>query len=249
MFARNNNRKQCESKPKPKITIGDLSLSTKTASHKYTKNIIDTLGRADRFRDVVIINREHIHFNFFNDLLKNHVDCAQKKGCGIEHFYIKPDFLNKNAFGMMIHRTDGSEIDFSWVGCSKHITHMTTRELPDAMRYAVIEYIRSFRVEQQFKSIDLNNTNGLVCCLCGVCGNDVEYHVDHKNPSFYKLKETFLKTTKQAIPKTFDDCKKSHAAIFKDTDKMFADDWTSYHNANCDLQILCKTCNLTKART
>lgn len=62
--------------------IGNLTFKTKTAAHKYTKNIIDELGYC-------IIDSTHDKFNFFSDLIKNHKNPESKIGCGIDFFISK----------------------------------------------------------------------------------------------------------------------------------------------------------------
>jgi len=219
-----------------KIKIGELSFLSKKASYEYTKNIINILGFDLEYygNDINIIDKDHIKFNFLNDLLKNHVDYTDKVGLGIDYFFIKRDAMNKKAFASMIKRIDGSDIDFSWVACSKDLTANKKNDLPMAMREAITEQILTFRHNEKH--------------ICSICLRDdvIEYHVDHKNPPFRDLKDMFLKKTTHEIPIIFDSCKKTHTHKFNIKDKLFSDEWKDYHEKNCVLQMLCKTCNFKK---
>lgn len=78
------------------------------------------------------------------------------------------------------------------------------------------------------------------------CNN---FHVDHDNPSFKNLRDNFLEVNFKEIPKTFIDCDLYKSKIFKKEDEDFKNKWINYHNNNCNLQILCKKCNLSKKRS
>jgi len=219
------------------IKIGELSFPSKKASYEYTKNIINILGKeSDARHNLIKIDKDHINFNFLNDLLKNHVDYTDKVGLGIEYFYVKRDAFNKKAFGSMIKRIDGTEMDFSWVACSKDLTAKTNNNLSHALRESIKDQILTFR----------NTFENPICMLCLIDDDYIEYHVDHKDPPFRDLKDMFLKNTNHEIPSIFDSCKKTHTHKFNIKDKLFSDDWNDYHKNNCVLQMLCKTCNLKK---
>lgn len=144
----------------------------------------------------------------------------------------------------MIRRIDGSEIDFSWVKCSKSDITSTKQDLVSdlisSMRYAIKDDMIKFK--KSHKKL-----------RCKFCKNENEsyenYHVDHDNPSFKTIKDNFLKITKLHKPTSFDDCNLSHIKIFKKQDKCFENEWVSYHNKHCNMQILCRDCNLRKKRT
>jgi hypothetical protein len=215
---------------KPKYFIGDIGFKSKEECKKYTRKIISGLGCCN-------INKDHIHFNFFENLLKNHPEYDEKKGDGIDYFFIIPNPLVSKFFQTMIKRVDGSKIDFSWIYCCEFKERTINDHLIMSMRTAIKDEVINFKQSQ------INLT-------CNSCKNDnllyENYHVDHDNLSFKTLKDNFLSLTSKPIPTSFGDCKKYNFTIFKEEDEDFKQEWIKYHNDNCKLQILCKGCNLNK---
>lgn len=219
---------------KQKYYIGELEFKTKKECENYTRKIINELG-------CCVINKDHKHFKFFDNLIQNHSDCEDKKGTGIDYFYIQPNPLNQKHFMTMIKRLDGSEIDFSWVYCCQFKERTTTEDLIRSMREAIKHVTINYKQKQ----------SKLICNFCKTENELYEnYHVDHDNPSFKTLKDNFLQLTKKKIPLSFGNCKKyNFMANFKDEDVDFENEWVDYHNTNCNLQILCRDCNLRKKKT
>jgi len=216
-----------------KYFIGELEFKTKKESENYTRDIINNLG-------CCIISKDHIYFSFFDNLILNHPECNDKKGIGIDYFYIELNPINKRYYQTMIKRLDGSKIDFSWVYCCQFKIRTTSDDLLRAMREAIHYYTNEYKQKQ----------GKLICNFCKTENEPNEnYHVDHDNPSFKILKDNFLQLTEKQIPVSFGDCKNYYLTIFKDEDKDFKNDWIEYHNKNCNFQILCKSCNLRKNKT
>jgi hypothetical protein len=218
---------------KQKYYIGKLEFKTKKECENYTRNIIYNLG-------CCIINKDHPQFNFFDNLIKNHPNYEDKKGIGINYFYIQPNPFIKKYYQTMIKRLDDSDTDFSWIYCCQFKERTAYNELIRAMRIAIKDDIINYKQKQSK-------------LICNFCKNENElyenYHVDHNNPSFQTLKDNFLQSIKNTIPSLFDDCKIYNTPIFKDKDKDFKNEWIEYHNKNCNLQILCRDCNLKKSKT
>jgi hypothetical protein len=218
---------------KEKYYIGKLEFKTKKECENYTRNVINNLG-------CCIINKDHPQFIFFDNLIKNHPEYDDKKGIGVDYFYIQSNPLVKKYYQTMIKRLDGSEIDFSWVYCCEFKKRTSVEDLLKSMREAIKEDTIKYKQKQ----------NKLICNFCKRENELYEnYHVDHHNPSFQTLKDNFLQLTKKQIPSSFGDCKIYKLTIFKDEDKDFRNDWVDYHNKNCNLQILCRDCNLRKKKT
>ena len=183
--------------------------------------------------------QDHTYFSFFVNLIQNHPECDDKKGIGIDYFYIQPNPLVSKYYQTMIKRLDGSETDFSWVYCCKFKERTTSDDLLRAMRESI-----------KYDTIKYKQKNKLICNFCKTENEVYEnYHVDHNNPSFQILKDNFLQLTKKQIPLSFGDCKTYKLTIFKDEDEDFKNDWVEYHNNNCNFQILCRDCNLRKKKT
>jgi hypothetical protein len=216
---------------KQKYYIGELEFKTKKECEDYTRNIINNLG-------CCIINKDHTQFKFFNNLIQNHPDCDDKTGNGIDYFYIEPNPLVKKYYQTMIKRLDGSETDFSWVYCCKFKERTVNDDLLRSMRTAIKDDIIKYKQKQ----------SQLICNFCKTENELYEnYHVDHHNPSFQTIKDNFLQLTKKQIPSSFGDFKIYKLTIFKDEDEDFKNDWVDYHNKNCNLQILCRDCNIKKS--
>lgn len=213
-----------------KYNIGDIVFKTKKACEDYTRTKIKSLG-------CCIIDKEHIDYNFFNNLLKNHNECIEKIGVGIDYFYIIPNPINDKYYQTMIKRLDKTSTDFSWVYCCKFKVRSITEDLTTAMREAIKDDIIAYKKQK----------NKLEC---NICKSDNEpyknYHVDHNFPPFRALKNDFLNLTPSIIPKTFSSCDRFYTTTFKEEDKDFKNEWIDYHNKNCSFQILCRSCNLKK---
>ena len=210
-------------------TIGNKIFETKTECKMHSKNIINSLGCCE-------INKDHEYFNFFCDLLKNHSEYDEKVGCGIDHFCIIKNKLNPNFYGMELCRLDNSKINFSWVHCCEFKKRSYDWHLSSAMRSSIMKTIINFK-----------NNNKSECKMCKVSDPDAIYHVDHIIP-FINLKNDFLKIIKQKLPISFSTCLNTGLCIFNDDDISFKNEWTSYHDAKCTLQILCRSCNNLKGK-
>jgi hypothetical protein len=219
-------------KPKKSYAIGDLVFKTKTACEEYTRNIINNLG-------CCVIDKDNDKFIFFINLIKNHPKSNEKIGIGIDYFYIQPNPLIRKYYQTMIHRLDGTDIDFSWTYCCKFKERTFTDNLIRSMRQALKTDIINYK----------NSYTKLICNFCKIDNELYEnYHVDHDIISFKTLSTNFLQLSKHKIPTIFDKCEIYKLTIFKECDTDFKNEWVSYHNSNCTLQILCRDCNLRKPK-
>ena len=160
--------------PTPKkYVIGDVGFKTKKECETYTRNIVNTLG-------VCSINKDHIHFQFFNNLLNNHPQADEKRGTGIDYFFIIPNPMSPKYFQTMIQRLDGSNIDFSWVMCSQFKDKTPMQNLIVAMRETI-----SYDTSKYKRTICKQNQSKFICTFCKIETEPYEnYHGDHHNPSF-----------------------------------------------------------------
>lgn len=215
-----------------KCFIGNLEFKTKKECLNYTRNFIRNLG-------VCKIDKENANYSFFKYLLKNHPEYDDKKGVGIDYFYIELNKLNRNAYQTMIRRLDGTEIDFSWVYCCEFKRRKITQDLTNAMRQAISQGTIKYKI-----------SNNLICNFCKKENEDDEdysdFHVDHIHP-FSLIKDSFIKSTKLNIPDKFEDCVYSKMAIFRTEDIDFRNEWVKYHNNIAKYQILCRNCNIIKS--
>jgi hypothetical protein len=216
-----------------KYSIGAKTFKTKKESYEYTKKLISNIGCGT-------IKKDHKEYDFFVSLLDNHNERNEKIGLGIDYFFITPNSTNKGAFQTMIKRIDGSEIDFSWVNCSRFLkTQSKESNLNKAMRDAISPY-----------TIEYKKNNLLKCGLCGLENEPYNsFHVDHIEP-FSNIRDKFLLDyKKENIPLVFKDNPFNNTAMFADSDEQFKNDWVSFHNSVCDYQILCEKCNRKKSNS
>jgi hypothetical protein len=194
---------------------------------EYTRNVINSLGCGK-------INKDHIHYNFFENLLKNHDHYDEKRGEGIDYFYITTDPINRRNNQTWIKRIDDSDIVYSWNHCCKFKSTTQNELLASCMRNSIHDDILEFKQHQIMR-----------CNLCKTIDCTwLDFHVDHVDPPFREIKDNFLKQTNLRIPSIFGNCKNFSTKIFMDDDVAFKNEWIAYHKTNAVLQILCKTCNL-----
>ena len=218
---------------KQKYNIGELEFKTKKECENYTRNIIENLG-------CCLINKDHIQYNFFNNLIENHPDYYERDFDSIDYFYIDINPLSKR-FMVNIKRLDGSSSDFSWIYCCNFKKRDANYYLIREMRKVITPDTANFKKKQ----------NKLIC---NFCGNDYEmyenFHIHHHNPSFKNLKDKFLEITDKKRPTEFNNVKTydKNVDAFKYEDEEFKNEWIEYHKKNCNLQVLCKSCNLKKPK-
>jgi hypothetical protein len=217
-----------------KYYIGDLGFNRKDDSWRYSKNIMDKIGDGiTRKTPFIYVSKSHKDYDFLCDLIKNHINYNEKIGCGIDLFIIKKNFAGANELN--IKRTDGSIESISWSSCSKFITNYDIKkDLSSAMREAIGLSCYNYKQNQEEK-------------VCVFCGDDDDIHTDHHNPSFIELQSRFL-TNNNDVPKTFSKRVGTHKVCFEEKDWDFEKKWINYHDDNCNLQLLCRDCNLRKGK-
>lgn len=214
-----------------KYSIYDKHFKTKLECHKYTSNLINSLKTCYIFKD-------NTYYNFFVELLNNHPHKKEKIGDGVKGFKIEKHPIYE-YYQIFLIRNDDEIINFSYVQCCKFETNSKISDseynLKRAMRTAVDDQINEFR-----------NKNIKKCCICEARCEFIEYHIDHKNPSYNYLYKNFIKKFPN-YPTTFKKSKLFRIEFNKE-DEEYKNNWWLYHLNNASLQILCKKCNLTKPR-
>jgi hypothetical protein len=128
--------------------------------------------------------------------------------------------------------------------------HHISYKLYDSMRRAISDQIMNYR--------NNNRGNKEICALCGISNRNnnifengvIEFHVDHKEPSFMSIRDSFINEKKNQgviIPTIFND-DEFNIPNFREEDESFKNDWWEYHRSNATYQILCKLCNLRKKK-
>lgn len=201
-----------------------MGFKSKRECEDYTRQLIKHLGCST-------IKKEDANYLFFENLLRNHSDYESKRGLGIDYFYIQFNATSKTANQTMIQRIDGTNIDFSWVNCCQFRKRTDKENLVSAMRTAIKNVVIDYKKSQP----------KLICNMCKTEDEIYEnYHVDHKEPPFRKIKDDFL--INRQLPTAFES-DKSNAKCFTSNDAEFEREWYEYHNRIATFQILCRHCN------
>ena len=195
----------------------------KTAKRNHFKTILNK-GLSQS-----LYNERYNDYIELVELFKNHPEYPNKlrelKDICIVRNKRTPKYYEFNLI-----RTDGTREDISYIECISP----SNKSLNEALRYCVQPQIDHFR-----------DNNIMKCKFCNKTSRTEEIQVDHIT-MFKVLTTDFLKNKKH-IPTEFDSSY-FNGAMFKDDDKMFANEWYEYHLNNAELRPLCKTCNLTRPK-
>lgn len=210
------------------IQIGDIHFSSVKAAITYVRKRIENIGI-----NYCITDAEDIAF--LKILLLCHPHAADKIGCGVRSFQIVPNARYSSSLQLNVIRVDGSIIDVSWRKCCSRKTSTVQQKLKKSMRVAVQPSIDDYR-----------RTHRMCCSQCGT--TNAEMHVDHCGSlEFNTLVYNFL-AQNGSHPKEFIDDPVSCLYTFKKEDYEFAEKWRQYHDEHAALQILCRSCNLSKPK-
>lgn len=213
------------------IAFGHYQFRTKKSATEEARRRINNYEANDR------LNAEDEMF--FTSLFTLHSEFAEKKGVGINHIKVQRDFHNNRC--LYICRTDGSEIDCSWVHCIQPAPQKTVVSM--AFRRAVKQIIIAYKTAQ----ID----NVVVCPILKTKLNFYNSHVSYLNPSFENMLNNFLNDREIDItsvalvnPKPDDEDQRG-----KVSDQNLVEEWRSYHQDNATLQLLSAEANLRKLKS
>jgi len=174
------------------------------------------------------------------DLVKRHPSSDEKIGIGIKRFFVTPNPMSKQHLQLNIERLDGSVVDISWVSCVTSRGASAKQNLAKAMRESIAIDIKEFKDESFNKETS--------CVICNThIKTKFEAQVDHILP-FAEIVKKYLELNNNVHPTEFDDCNKTHTAIFKPEDADFKILWISFHKENMSLRILCAKCNVGRNR-
>lgn len=204
------------------LKIGEIEFKSQALAKTFLRELIQ------RYEPNQIIDNPNDH-KFLLSLIERHSEREEKIGPGIKAFISVRDYMK--ALGLKILRTDGSQIDFSWVHC---ITGSKKSHIVMAMRVSI-----------EYQVIDFKDS--ITDFVCGICNKPIELtdklNIDHEVP-FKKLAEDFLSGKNHPIK--FDDCEKTNRAKFQAVDSEFEKAWASYHKTNAILRPTHAKCNLAR---
>ena len=175
---------------------------------------------------------------FLLGILNQHPDAATKIGVGIEQFSVRwsSRFPGRREFWLT--RLDGTETDWSFTKAVNGApSHETLVRL--AMRYEVIPQV------EQFKHRGV--AAGAHCAVTGDGPLGPDCHVDHHEPSFEVLAESFIDA--HGGYDAFGITASTDGLIGRRlTDPFLASEWREFHREHAHLRLVTAHANLTKKR-
>lgn len=210
------------------IVIGDIQFRTKTAAKDEIRRRIGQYEAAD-----ILIVADQV---FFEELFKLHDEYSEKVGVGIKHIQIERDFHRNRC--LYIHRTDGSEIDISWVHCVQPASTKTV--VSAAFRREVKELVMAFKSNQLSKGR-----------RCPILNTPLDYensHVAYTEYSFESLLDDFLNQADvtfesiELINPNPDDS--DQRGILKDP--ALKAQWDRFHESKARLTLMSAEANLRR---
>lgn len=184
------------------------------------------------------IDRQHEAFVPMLEIMMTQPQWLDKLG-SIQAFRVTRNRLNK---ALLLQVRVNSRTRYNTVSWRKGSSQK--RKEPDPLQSAFRQ-----SVHNQIKQWKNVNKSG----VCVECGDTNHLHkklqVDHKEPQFIQLTQSFLALPINAHPPTeFDFHYKTKGKKFKKEDNRFKQRWQNYHQKNAVLQWLCRSCNLKKKK-
>ncbi len=212
---------------KPHIVAG-RTFNTQADMRKYTQEILyrnagQTLSGDD--------------LSFVLGLLDRHPARDKKIGSGIDCICAEATgtysmILRKNTLCFVIHRTDGTNEDFSFNKCISGKDDLNRKRM-QAYRSAVDDQIIRFKRQHEKE----------YCQICGRRERDLQ--VDHVI-SFVDLVMQFENSCPDTIPQVLTEDPVTRQIKFCQEDQDFENKWTAFHQTRAVLRMLCPKCNLSR---
>jgi hypothetical protein len=215
------------------IQIGDRIFSSKTEAEDAVKDVLRRLSPGD--------DLESEDLRFVSDLLALHPRVEEKTGPGVERISIRTSEYGRKGF--LIHRLDGTILDFSYKKCIR----------PPSHRDYVIKALRQAVASQTIAFADATFSKDaiLICPLKSVEINRRGCHVDH-DPPFWKLVESFLSCPFDddlAFDKIAVARRPGVSSAVDLVDRELHARWAAWHAEHAKLRVVSVVGNLEKGRS
>ena len=197
---------------------------TKKEQLGYYKNLINNTGLCSSLKTQ--------HPDVYEQLMKlflTHPDYPEKMNNVIDVAIIK-NKINPLYLELQLIKSNNKTDNISYLACINKPN--TTKNLKEAMRYAILPQILEFKNKQE-------------ALECSICKSNENIQIDHLI-LFKNIYEDFIKT-RNDIPVKFDE-NYFNGAQFQPKDKLFEEEWYEFHKQNSQLRCLCKNCNLTRKK-
>lgn len=209
--------------------IGTFTFQTKRAAAQYIQEILHSYQPGTK---LVGDDAELITL-----LIGLHPRSDEKFGTGID--YITTRIIEGGQPGFWITRIDGSTDDFSYRKClSGELSHKA--QVLKAMRWSIKDQIDDFR-RAQFVVQTIN------CPLTRVAlSNDRTTHVDHFNPTFAELAETYVEMVAGGFDAIVVKTTRNHPG--PDLAEPHYSAFSEYHRDRAQLRLVHRSANLARVK-
>ncbi|WP_329167785.1 DCL family protein [Streptomyces sp. NBC_01685] len=212
----------------PKFSIGPRTYRTKGEATKAVQAIRDAYNVGEMVDD-------HDDHGLLRDLIDMHPDAVEKIGCGVDSFVIDRPMVGRHS-GFKLVRTDGTEIDFSFLTCLSPPNHR--QQVLAAMRGEVTSTISAYFASRA-------GTNTLTSDLSGTPLDANDPHVSHfQGPPFIEIATQFTTTAGGWDQIELNSASAAGYAKFKD--RALAQQWVEHHKAHAKLGLLTAQENLRR---
>lgn len=212
----------------PKFRIGHREYPTKSAAGDAIREI------RDRYQVGETVHQLEDQ-ELLRDLIDLHKEAAEKIGCGIDSFVIDRPMRGQHS-GFKIVRTDGSEIDFSFLSCLSPPNHR--QQVLAAMRGEVVDTVSAYFAMRAA-------TNTLTSDLSGTALDANDPHVSYfQGPPFVEIGTQFAAAAGGWDSIELNSAAAAGYARFKDRD--LADRWREHHKEHSVLGLLTAQENLRR---
>jgi hypothetical protein len=157
---------------------------------------------------------------FWFYLIAHHPDSAEKIGPGIVRFLKRPSPHSRSQHALYVERKDGTVVDFSWVRCITGRSLSPMVKLTKAMRDSILDDNRIYR-NMRVKTKSYH---------CDKCERTFQLEVDHREPTFIKLRNDFISGQKY-LPSRFGQDELLRYT-FSTHDHGFRDAWICSYSAS-----------------
>lgn len=206
------------------ISVGQYVFNTKKELRFFTKQMVQKL-----------FNKElPSNHNFFFALIKRHPEYETKFDFPVTHFIAESNPMTGDTSSphLLACNDRNEKVALSWNSCVTGKPFGGDKMLM-AMRSAISDSIIKFYRNSKHE--------------CILCKSTSELEVDHVI-EFSIIAEQFKERYNPLfVPSKF--CKDAYSRdSFLPSDEEYKTNWINYHNKNCELQLLCKTCHKEKTK-
>lgn len=226
----------------PRQTVSSFRIGNRTFSTKKDREnfVRQRLHEIKNTQSIVVDSSED--FNFILNILKSHKSFEEKCGQGIKAFKVfDPNHYGGNQVGVKIIHPDETETSFSWTKCVNESFNQSD-SVKNAFRKGINDQITTFfNTTKEAQSMQNRSAQ------CAKCKCKSKLQVDHSNPTFSQIFNTFISSRRLNVDDiAIRNDKESLVPYIQD--KQISDDWMQFHLKNAQLRLLCQMCNSTRPK-